>query len=105
MDGWIYGYTDKRVRYDIRSSGGVTPDDERTRATCSSLSRHLLYLLPTVRDRRLRQVQQTGIVVRRFAVDVLRDCWSFVRRRRRRHQRRRPSERHEEESDDARRRG
>ena len=64
MDGWIYRYTDKRVRYDIRSSGGVTPDDERTRATCSSLSRHLLYLLLTVRDRRLRQVQQTGIVVR-----------------------------------------
>jgi hypothetical protein len=30
MDGWIYGQTSE---YDIRSSGGVAPDDERTRAT------------------------------------------------------------------------
>jgi hypothetical protein len=30
MDKWIYGQTSE---YDIRSSGGVAPDDERTRAT------------------------------------------------------------------------
>jgi len=58
-DGMGCGQTSE---YDIRSVGRVKPDDEHTRGMLHS--RASSNIPPTVRDRRLRQVQQTGIVVR-----------------------------------------